>query len=335
MNINENFSLLPFNTFGMDVKCRYFIEYSNTDELNKILTGNLLANDNFLHIGRGSNLLFLSDYKGIILHSGIHFISVTEETNDHVLVDVGSGVIWDDVVDHCVKQGWYGAENLSLIPGETGAAAVQNIGAYGAEIQDIIESVSTMDMAGNIRIFTKKECGYGYRESIFKKELKGKLIVTSVRLKLSKKPAFNLRYQQLEADVKKTGELSLENIRKTIVATRQYKLPDPAINGNAGSFFMNPVVSVDIFNAIRQMHPTVPHYQVSDEWVKIPAAWLIDQCGWKGKSLGRAGVHDKQPLVLINKGGATGEEIVALAKKIQQDVKSTFNIDLHPEVNYI
>jgi len=336
MNVQKNASLLPFNTFGIDAKADYIIEYSSVADLQQVLKSEMVKQNKLLHIGSGSNLLFLQDFKGAVLHSAIQFIAKICEDADFVSIEVGSGVVWDDFVAHAVENGWGGIENLSLIPGETGASAVQNIGAYGVEVQDMIIEVKTVEVeTASVRVFSNKECCYDYRESVFKNELKGKYIVTSVIFRLDKKPNFKLNYQHLEEEVLKTGEVNLQNIRKTIIAVREDKLPDPKILGNAGSFFMNPIVSKHLFNDLFQQYPQMPHYYVSEYEEKIPAGWLIDQCGWKGKSIGNAGVHVKQALVLVNKGGATGTEIVYLAEQIQSSVKEKFNIELRPEVNYI
>ena len=336
MKITPNASLLPFNTFGIDAKADYVIEYDSVDELQGILKSEPVKSNRMLHVGSGSNLLFLSDFKGVVLHSLIKSIIKVNETAGSVLLEVGSGVVWDDFVAYCVENGLGGIENLSLIPGEVGASAVQNIGAYGVEVQDVIQQVKTVETAtGTEREFSKAECSYGYRESVFKSSLKGKFIVTSVVFELQKQPKFKLNYQHLEDEVLKTGEVNLKNIRQTIIAIRESKLPDQKIAGNAGSFFMNPVVQKEKFLALKSEFPQMPHYYVSETEEKIPAGWLIDQCGWKGKNIGKACVHDKQALVLVNCGGATGAEIVYLAEQIQHTVKERFGIELQPEVNYI
>lgn len=336
MIITRDSSLLAFNTFNVDAKTDFLIEYDSVADLQTVLQSDVVKSNRILHVGSGSNLLFMNDFKGVILHSLIKSIDLVAEDENSVFVEIGSGVVWDDFVAYAVGNGWGGVENLSLIPGETGASAVQNIGAYGVEVQDVIEIVKTVEIeTGKIREFSNAECEYAYRESIFKKELKGKYIVTSIVFKLEKLPVFKLEYQHLEEEVRRNGNLSLQNIRQTIIAVRESKLPDPSIQGNAGSFFMNPVVSKQSFTDLQAKYPTIPHYFVSEMLEKVPAAWLIDQCGWKGKQIGNAGVHDKQALVLVNKGGATGAEIVHLAEQIQLSVKNKFGIDLVPEVNYI
>ena len=336
MIIKENISLLSYNTFGIDAKANYFIEYSSVEELQTALKSEIVKSNRLLHIGGGSNLLFMKDFNGVILHSAINFIKKVSEDADTVMLEAGAVVNWDDFVAYTVENGWGGVENLSLIPGEVGASAVQNIGAYGVEVQDVIVEVNAVEIeTGELKIFPIEDCQYGYRESIFKKELKGKYIITSVVFKLQKQPEFKLNYQHLEAEVLKNGDINLQNIRQTIIAVRESKLPDPKIYGNAGSFFMNPVISKAHFNELLAQYPQMPHYFVSDTEEKVPAGWPIDECGWKGKQIGNAGVHDKQALVLVNKGGATGAEIVYLAEQIQASVKSKFGIELRAEVNYI
>lgn len=336
MKISQFTSLLPYNTFGIDVKADYFIEYESASDLQAVLQSDIIKNNSTLHIGGGSNLLFLKDYQGVVLHSAIHSINVISEDSDSVCLEAGSSVNWDDFVGYCVDKELSGIENLSLIPGEVGAAAVQNIGAYGVEVREAILKVNAVNIkTTGFKTFSNEECRYGYRDSIFKNELKGKYIITSVLFKLNKKPLYRLDYQHLEEAVLKNGEISLQNIRQTIIQIRESKLPDPKITGNAGSFFMNPVISKEQFKVLQNAYPEIPHYFDSDTREKIPAAWLIDQCGWKGKHIGHAGVHEKQALVLVNLGGATGAEIVYLAEQIQKSVKEKFGIELKPEVNYI
>lgn len=336
MILKENASLLSYNTFGIDVKADFLIEYDSTSDLQSALRLDVVKKNKTIPVGKGSNLLFLNDYKGVVLHSSIRTIKKAKENADSVFVEVGSGVSWDDFVEYCADNGWGGVENLSLIPGEAGASAVQNIGAYGVEVCEVIETVSAVEIdTGVLRIFTNEECLYGYRESIFKNELRGKYIVTSILFKLKKRPVFRLNYQHLEDAVLQNGEINLKNIRKTIIQIRESKLPDPKIMGNGGSFFMNPVISKEQFQSLQVKYPHIPHYVDSETKEKVPAAWLIDQCGWKGRHIGPAGVHDKQALVIVNLGGATGAEIVYLAEQIQLSVKEKFGIDLKPEVNYI
>lgn len=332
-----NCSLLPYNTYGMDVKASRFVEYASVEELRGLWNAEREAVARALHIGGGSNLLFASDYEGLILHSAIKGYTVVKETEEEVEVRVGAGEVWDDFVAYTVANGWYGAENLSLIPGEVGASAVQNIGAYGVEAKDLIVSVDTFGLeTGEERRFMREECRYAYRESVFKQELKGKYAVTFVTYRLKKHPVFHLEYGNIRAELEKQGcQVDLENVRRIIIAIRQAKLPDPKVLGNAGSFFMNPVVPKMQFEALLAQYPDMPHYPVDDAHVKIPAGWMIDRCGWKGKRVGHAGVHEKQALVLVNCGGATGKEVMHLAEEIVASVRERFGVTIRPEVNYI
>lgn len=336
MKIFRDYSLLPHNTFGMDVKASVFIEYASVEELKEVLS--LYVKDNqWLHIGKGSNLLFTGDFSGIILHSAIKGYEVIHEDTNEVVVRVGAGEVWDDFVAMTVENEWYGAENLSLIPGEVGASAVQNIGAYGVEAKDLIVGVEAIEVStGKESIFKNEECGYAYRESVFKSSLKYQYLVTHVSYRLKKTPCYHLDYGNIRLELEKQKvRLTLANVRQAIISIREAKLPDPKLQGNAGSFFMNPVISREHFKALLVDYPLMPHYEVDAESIKIPAAWMIDQCGWKGKRLGRAGVHDKQALVLVNLGGAVGAEVIALSEAIQKSVYEKFGINILPEVNFI
>lgn len=332
-----NYSLLPYNTFGMNVQAAHFVEYDSADELSSFLQKSRHLLLPYLHIGGGSNLLFTTDYPGTILHSAIKGFNIIKEGDNWIEVRAGAGEIWDDFVTYAIENNWYGTENLSLIPGEVGASAVQNIGAYGVEVKDLITEVETIEIStGNKRVFTNAECNYAYRSSIFKQELKGKYIVTHVTYRLSKKPTFKLDYGNIRTELEKEGcSLTLASLRNIIVRIREAKLPDPKVLGNAGSFFMNPIISLQQFNELTRKYPDMPHYPAGEGWVKVPAGWMIDQCGWKGKHIGRAAVHEKQALVLINTGGATSEEIIRLANEIVRSVKNQFGIEIHPEVNFI
>lgn len=328
---------MPHNTFGMDVKASVFVEYASMEELRTVVSDKAYLEGAWLHIGSGSNLLFTGDYDGVVFHSAIKGYEVVREDEKEVEVRVGAGEVWDDFVAYAVKNGWYGAENLSFIPGEVGASAVQNIGAYGAEAKDLIVSVETVEAAtGRERVFSNEECRYAYRDSIFKKELKGKYIVTYVTYRLGKLPVFNLEYGNVRGELERRGcMVTLENVRNTIIEVRKAKLPDPKEQGNAGSFFMNPIVSGVQFEALQRVYPDMPHYDVGEGRVKVPAAWMIDRCGWKGKQVGRAGIHHKQALVLVNCGGATGQEVIALSRQVQESVFRKFGVSIFPEVNFI
>lgn len=319
------------NTFGIDVTAARFLEYGSEDELRELIAaGQVVAP--WLHIGGGSNLLFIKDYEGTVLHSRIGGLEVTSEDEEHVWVRVGAGVVWDDFVAWCVKRHWYGAENLSLIPGEVGASAVQNIGAYGVEVKDLITSVETINMAREKRIYGVDECGYSYRKSLFKQPEMKAVFVTYVNFCLSKREHYTLDYGTIRQELEKYPVLNLEILRRVIIDIRQSKLPDPKVLGNAGSFFMNPIVPRRQFESLQREYPDMPHYDVDAGRVKIPAAWMIDRCGWKGKALGPAAVHGRQALVLVNSGGVTGADIVALSDAVRASVREKFGIDIHPEV---
>ena len=332
------FSLKNYNTFGIDAACSRFVEYDSVEALQSLLP-EVVASGQWMHIGGGSNLLFTRDFEGTILHSRIRGIEEVRREAETVWVRVGAGEVWDDWVAEAVRRGYYGLENLSLIPGEVGASAVQNIGAYGAEAGQFIETVETVEVAtGQRRSFAGEDCGYGYRSSIFKKELRGLHVVTHVVFRLSLRFAPQLSYRALAAEVERRGispaSLTAEGLRGLIIEVRRSKLPDPADLGSAGSFFMNPVVSAEKCASLLEQYPTMPHFP-AEGGVKVPAGWLIEQCGWKGRRVGHAGVYEKQALVLVNHGGATGAEIWSLAQQIQADVLEKFGIAIHPEANII
>lgn len=328
------YSLLPYNTFGIDVSASRFLEYASVAELEEYIAQGAVMTP-FLHIGGGSNLLFTKDYDGLILHSRIGGIEVTAEDSQTVSLRVGAGVVWDDFVACCVEHGWYGAENLSLIPGEVGASAVQNIGAYGVEVKDLITAVETVNIQGYERVYSVEECEYAYRNSIFKRPENKSVFVTYVRFRLSKEERYTLDYGTIRQELAKYPAPTLPIVRKVIIEIRESKLPDPKVTGNAGSFFMNPIVAKEKLEALQRDYPRIPYYELPDGRVKIPAGWMIDQCGWKGKSLGPAAVHDKQALVLVNRGGAKGSDIIALSDAVRASVRDKFGIDIHPEVNVI
>lgn len=332
----RNYSLLAHNTFGIDAKCGRFVEYVSVMEAQQIVASLTEADEPLLILGGGSNLLLTGDYKGTVLHSAIKGIDVIEDEADSVLLRCGSGEVFDDVVAYAVEHGYHGAENLSIIPGEVGASAVQNIGAYGVEAKDIIYKVEAVEIAtGDVRGFENSDCEYSYRQSKFKHEWKDKYLVTHVTYRLHKTFVPDLDYGNIRASLSAKGILSptAQQLRDVIIEIRNAKLPDPKVQGNAGSFFMNPIVDKEKYEELAAQYPGLPHYTVDASHEKIPAGWMIDQCGWKGKSLGNAGVHDKQALVLVNRGGATGKEIVQLCETIRKDVKNKFGIEIYPEVN--
>ena len=336
VTIKHHYSLRGHNTFGLDVKAKQFISYHTVDELVEVLACLRDKGEQILHIGGGSNLLFTKDYEGSILHSDIRFIQYVSRDSREVVVRVGSGVKWDDFCAEMANSNYYGCENLSYMPGEVGASAIQNIGAYGVEVESIIQQVETIEVTtGKPRVFRTVECEYGYRDSIFKRGLQGQYIVTAVVYRLSAVPVVHLDYGQLQQLRSRAGVPTAQEIRDAVIAIRQSKLPEPEELGSAGSFFKNPVVPASVFQQLAATYSDVPHYVVSEDEVKIPAAWLIDQCGWKGKSYGGAAVYEKQPLILVNRGHATPADIMELASLIEQSVMEKFHISLHPEVNYI
>lgn len=322
------------NTFGLDVKAGRWLEYASVEELKALIAEGQISSP-YLHVGSGSNLLFLGDFEGAVLHSAIRSIELVNQDAEKVWLRVGAGVIWDDFVAYCVERGYYGAENLSLIPGEVGASAVQNIGAYGVEVKDLISCVETLDVHGDRRVFGVEECGYAYRNSVFKRPDMKSFFVTHVTFALNKAEQYTLNYGTIRQELEKYPQIDLATVRQVIVSIRESKLPDPKVLGNAGSFFMNPIVTRAKYETLLQEYPSMPSYQVDATHVKIPAGWMIEQCGWKGKSLGNAAVHDKQALVLVNCGGATGADIVALSDAVRAAVREKFGVEIHPEVNMI
>lgn len=335
MKIEENYSLLSHNSFGIEAKTRWFVSYDNEGELLRILSDEYFLSLPFFHIGSGSNLLFLSDYEGVVLHSSISDIEVADENEDWVEVKVGAGADWDAFVAYAVDRGWGGIENLSGIPSQVGAAAIQNIGAYGCEVKDVLVSLTAWDVNTKEKVvLSNADCRFAYRYSIFKGEWKGKYIITSVSFRLSKNPEYNLEYGNLQETLG-GREVNLRSVREAVIDIRNSKLPDPKVCGNAGSFFMNPYIAKEQYEALKLRYPDMPCYPVSDLQVKVPAAWLIDRCGLKGFRMGNAAVHDRQALVLVNKGGATGREVAELADLVKSKVADKYGIVLTPEVTYI
>ena len=315
IKIEENYFIKDRHTFRMPVYTKWFVEYETVEELVTLLQSDLLREHTFFPIGGGSNLLFVKEmYNGVLLHSAIQGMAVSEETDTEVLVEIGAGVVWDDFVAWTVSNGWGGAENLSYIPGEVGASAIQNIGAYGVEVKDIIHEVKAVDVETcESRTFRNAECRYGYRSSVFKHDWKGRYIVTSVVYRLQKSPELHLDYGNLRASLP-GDDISIADVRKAVIEIRRSKLPEPDEYGSAGSFFMNPVISTEQYEKLKSSYPDMPHYVVDDMHVKVPAGWLIDRCGWKGKSFGGAAVYEKQCLVLINKNNAKPNDVVLSAE---------------------
>lgn len=343
----KDFSLLGHNTFGFDVKCKRYVEYSNVEEAQKLARSLTPSDDPLLIIGSGSNLLLTSDYPGTVVHStikGKEIISSSVISYPSPLIKLvrcGSGEIWDDVVAWSLEHNLYGAENLSIIPGEVGASAVQNIGAYGAEAKDLIFDIEAVEIStGKLVHIPNEACEYSYRQSKFKHEWRDKYFITHVTYKFNSVFKPDLDYGNIRKALSDKGidVPTAMDVRNTIIDIRNAKLPDPKVQGNAGSFFMNPIVDKTTFDQLLKAHPNLRYFEVespdgNSKMYKIPAGWMIDQCGWKGKSLGPAGVHDKQALVLVNRGGAKGNDIVKLMHAIQHDVKAKFGLDIKPEVN--
>lgn len=334
-------SLLKYNTFGIDNSCKEIYEPATVEELLDLLP--IIRKEKFMILGGGSNLLLTKDYDGIVLRPAMKGIEVKRQ-DSYIYIRCGAGEVWDDIVAFAVEHGYYGMENLSLIPGEVGASAVQNIGAYGMEAKDLIYSVETVEIAtGTIKDIPAAECCYAYRYSKFKDDWKDKYVVTHVIYRLSDTFIPHLDYGNLRSVLsEKLGltetldeKVTAKDVRAAVIEIRNAKLPDTNVEGNAGSFFMNPVVAREKYEMLLKDYPNMPHYYIDEEREKIPAGWMIDQCGWKGKTLGRAGVHPKQALVLVNKGGATGEEVLKLCNAIRTDVFNKFGVMITPEVNIV
>ena len=333
MESKRRHSLAPLNTFGIDVVADRYVGFDSEREIREFLQCRSLKGSAYLVLGGGSNLLFTGDFCGTVLHPRFKGISIVRESQGHVWVKVMAGEIWDDLVAAAVAGGWGGIENLSLIPGSVGASVVQNIGAYGVEVETMVDRVEAIDLGSGERVvFRADECAFGYRTSRFKGNGRDRFIITAVVLRLDRQPRFILDYPGVRAAVAALGPVSLENVRRGIIDIRQRKLPDPAKIGNAGSFFKNPVVERPVLQKLLGRHPDLPHYAQADGRFKLAAGWLIDRCGWKGRRWGRAGVHENQALVLVNRGGATGREILALSDQIRRSVFDTFEIRLEREV---
>ena len=333
MNIQQNISLKKYNTFGISVNAKRFISINSVYELQQLLH---LEKNIFLLSG-GSNMLLTKDIEKLVVHIDIPGISIDRETDNDVYLTVNAGENWHEFVLWCVANNYGGIENLSLIPGNVGTCPIQNIGAYGVEVKDTITKVEAIEIeTGKLVSFSSEECQFGYRNSIFKNEVKGKYIITSVSFKLSKKAhSLNTSYGAIETELakKEINKPTLKDVSEAVIAIRKSKLPDPKKIGNSGSFFKNPVVSKTHFEKIQKKYPEVPSYEISDQEIKVPAGWLIEQSGFKGKRFGNYGVHEKQALVLVNYGDASGDEIYQLAKKIQASILTNFSISLEIEVN--
>ena len=336
MQIHEGFSLLPYNTFRIDVKARYFSAFLNTDELSELTTHySRLAN---LVLGGGSNILFTKDYDGLVLKNEIKGIELQHEDADHVYVKVGAGENWHQFVLHCINHNWAGVENLSLIPGNVGASPIQNIGAYGIELDDVFWSLEAFHLdEKRIHTFTREDCEFGYRNSIFKERYKDQFAIISVTFQLKKKPIFHTDYGAIAEELEKMGvkDLSIKAVSQAVINIRSSKLPDPKKIANAGSFFKNPEVPASKYEELKLKFPDIIAYPLAKGTVKLAAGWMIEQSGWKGYRKGDAGCHAKQALVLVNYGNATGKEIYDLSEEILQSVKNKFDVVLEREVNII
>jgi len=333
----ENYSLKSYNTFGVEANCRYFFEFTEPEDLDIFVQSNESWKElPLLVLGGGSNTLFMKDFDGLILHPNVPGIVRVNEDRQNVWLEVGAGEVWDDFVQFAVDSHLGGIENLSIIPGLTGAAPVQNIGAYGQEVSETIVLVKGYDLKQKMAVeFPAAACEFSYRDSLFKRELRNRVVITSVIFKLEKFPEFNLKYGQVEEKVSAFGDVNLQNIRKSIIDIRSSKLPDVHILGNAGSFFKNPVTNRDTAHKIQKAYPEAPVYPVDDEKAKLAAGWLIERTGLKGYRSGNVGVHDKQSLVLVNYGGATGNEIFQFSEMVKQEVLKKFGVELEREVNVI
>jgi UDP-N-acetylmuramate dehydrogenase len=331
----KNIDLKLFTTFGVSAYATHFATFSSEEEA-RILTRN--NTEELLILGGGSNLLLTQDFKGLVLKNEIKGISLYEKNENSVIVKVGAGEVWHDFVLNTIEQGYYGLENMSLIPGSVGASPMQNIGAYGVEIKDVFEKLEALEIqTGEIHSFSKEDCAFGYRESVFKRVLKGKYIITQVYFRLSLQEKISTNYGAIESELLKKGisHPTCRDVSNAVIAIRTSKLPNPKELGNAGSFFKNPVVSFDTYKKILEKYKDAPSYPIDEKSVKVPAGWLIETAGWKGKKIGACGVHKNQALVLVNYGGATGNEIYNLSSAIIEDIDSKFGITLEREVNIL
>ncbi|MBD0332391.1 MAG: UDP-N-acetylmuramate dehydrogenase [Chitinophagaceae bacterium] len=349
MQIRENISLKPYNTFAVDAKARYFSSFNSVDMLHEILeqsltklkvtpNSKLRTPNSQLVLGGGSNILFTTDFDGLVLKNEIKGIEVVKEDDDHVYIKVGAGENWHQFVLHCLQHNYAGVENLSLIPGNVGASPMQNIGAYGVEIKDVFHELEAFYLNEKTNCtFSLNDCEFGYRDSVFKGRFKDQFVITCVTYRLNKRPVFNINYGALKQELERMNvqKLRIQIISQAVINIRSSKLPDPAVLGNAGSFFKNPQIPKHEFHELKRMYPNMPSFPVNEISVKVPAGWLIEQCGWKGYRKGDAGCYEKQALVLVNYGNATGKEIYELSEKIAQSVKQKFGVRLEREVNII
>jgi UDP-N-acetylmuramate dehydrogenase len=338
LSVKKNVDLASFNTLNIHAYANYFVEVSTKQELQKLLNDRRWWKMPIFILGGGSNVLFIDRFEGLVVRISITGKKVEKKTENHIWLTLGAGENWHETVCYCVQRGWGGVENLSLIPGTVGAAPIQNIGAYGVELQDVFESLEAVEIkTGKSRRFKKPDCHFGYRDSIFKRALKNQYVITKVTLKLALTPELNTSYGAIKDELARKGitKPTIEDISDTVIDIRNRKLPDPTTLANAGSFFKNPVIKSSTFKALKEQFPAIPGYAINKTHIKVPAGWLIEQTGWKGKVTGNAGTYCQQALVIVNYGGAAGQEILELALQIQQSVREAFDIQLATEVNIV
>ena len=338
MNIIENYPLLKLNTFGIDVKAKYFTSINTINELIEVTKTNVFKDLELLILGGGSNILFTKDFDGLVILNNIKGKEIISQNQQSIFLKIGAGENWHELVMYCVDNGWGGIENLSLIPGNTGTAPMQNIGAYGVEIKETFIELEALEISsGKIVKFNNSDCEFGYRESVFKNKMKNQYIILNITLELKKNPVLNINYGDVKAilesqNIKNPG---IKEVSNAIISIRQSKLPDPKKIGNSGSFFKNPIVRLNQLELIKKKYPNVVNYEINENEFKIAAGWLIERAGWKGKKFNNYGIHEKQALVLVNYGLANGMEIFELSEKIILDIKDKFGITLEREVNII
>lgn len=338
MNVIENYPLIKLNTFGIDVKAKYFTSINTVNELIEIKKSEKFKDHELLILGGGSNILFTKDFNGLVILNNIKGKEIVDQNDDSIILKIGAGENWHELVMYCVDNGWGGIENLSLIPGNTGTAPMQNIGAYGVEIKETFVELEALEISsGKIVKFSNSECEFGYRESVFKNKMKNKYIILNITLELNKNPILNINYGDIKAilETKKIETPTIKDVSNAIISIRQRKLPDPKKIGNSGSFFKNPIIDINLLKLIEKKYPNVVSYKINENEFKIAAGWMIEKAGWKGKKFNNFGVHENQALVLVNYGLANGKEIFNLSEKIILDIKEKFGITLEREVNII
>ena len=338
MKVLENYSLKTLNTFGLDIKTRWFAEINSVESLQALLKDQRFQSVPKMILGGGSNILFKDDFDGLIIHNRIDFVKIISEDENYIIISAGAGMTWHSFVLYTIDHNYPGLENLSLIPGCVGAAPIQNIGAYGVEIKNTFHQLNALNMTdGSLRTFTAEDCRFGYRDSIFKQEERNRYVIVDVTFRLTKNASLNTTYGTIEEQLKimNISHPTIRDISNAVIAIRKSKLPDPEIIGNAGSFFKNPEVPIHFYNKLKENYPAIVGYPSSSGNYKLAAGWLIEQCGWKGKRIANTGMHERQALVLINYGGATGKELIAHAELVQKSVLEKFGVDLEMEVNII